>query len=221
MQDQAAGDPPANRRRLARPDAVWDQARRDYLDGDAAETVAARYGVGVSTVRARAKAGGWRRCDQPDPEPVDLDVEEAEGLADYSVMARHALVRLNRAVMAGRAAEAGSWMRLHQRLLDLARLTAEAAAPPPAPDPEEEQDRLFADMTVHLNAVADLARDLARDNLDDPLVREAMMLRLNQTKRAHKHLFPHRADEPLLAEDRDGSDGSDGVFSARAPDGDP
>jgi hypothetical protein len=45
-------------------------------------------------------------------------------------MARHALVRLNRAVLRGRVAEAAGWMRLHTRLLDLARA---ADGPPPAP----------------------------------------------------------------------------------------
>lgn len=102
-------------------DAVWDQAREDYLAGEAAEMVCARHGLALSTFRQRARAQGWRRIDQPDPEPVDLDAEEEAGLPDYAQMARHALVRLNRAVLRGRAAEAAGWMRLHMRLSDLAR----------------------------------------------------------------------------------------------------
>lgn len=115
-------------------EAVWDRARNDYLDGDAAETVCARHGLALSTFRQRARAGGWRRIDRPDPEPVDLEAEAAAGLPDYAEMARHALVRLNRAVLGGRAAEAAGWMRLHIRLSDLAR--AADVAPPPTPDPE-------------------------------------------------------------------------------------
>ena len=117
-------------------EAVWDRARNDYLDGDAAETVCARHGLALSTFRQRARAGGWRRIDRPDPEPVDLEAEAAAGLPDYAEMARHALVRLNRAVLGGRAAEAAGWMRLHIRLSDLAR--AADATPPPSPPPSPD-----------------------------------------------------------------------------------
>ncbi len=116
-------------------EAAWARAREDYLAGDAAETVCDRHGLALSTFRARAKAGSWRRIDQPDPEPVELDAEEEADLLDYARMARHALVRLNRAVLRGRAAEAARWMRLHTRLSDLAR-AAETTATPPAPKPE-------------------------------------------------------------------------------------
>lgn len=117
-------------------DAVWARAGADYLEGDSAETVCARHGLAVSTFRQRARDNGWRRIDQPDPEPVDLEAEEAAGLPDYAEMARHALVRLNRAVLRGRVAEAAGWMRLHTRLSDLARAAeATPASPPPAPKP--------------------------------------------------------------------------------------
>ena len=108
-------------------EAAWARAREDYLAGDAAETVCDRHGLALSQ--------GWRRIDQPDPEPVELDAEEEADLLDYAQMARHALVRLNRAVLRGRAAEAARWMRLHTRLSDLAR-AAEATAAPPAPRQE-------------------------------------------------------------------------------------
>jgi hypothetical protein len=116
-------------------DAVWDQAREDYLAGEAAEMVCARHGLALSTFRQRARAQGWRRIDQPDPEPVDLEAEEEAGLPDYAQMARHALVRLNRAVLRGRAAEAAGWMRLHMRLSELARAAEATPAPQPAPKP--------------------------------------------------------------------------------------
>lgn len=113
-------------------EAVWERARKEYLEGDSCPTVCARHGMAESTFRQRAREERWRRIDQPDPEPVDLEAEEEAGLLDYAQMARHALVRLNRAVLRGRAAEAAGWMRLHTRLLDLARA---ADATPPAPKP--------------------------------------------------------------------------------------
>lgn len=144
-------------------DAVWDQAREDYLAGEAADMVCARHGLALSTFRQRARAQGWRRIDQPDPEPVDLDAEEEAGLPDYAQMARHALVRLNRAVLRGRAAEAAGWMRLHMRLSDLAR-AAEATpetpnpAPKPAKTPDPQATAMAKARTVQtlVRAVADL-----------------------------------------------------------------
>jgi len=116
-------------------DDVWARARADYLAGDTAETVCARHDLGLSTLRARAAAEGWRRSDQPDPEPVDRPIDMAAeietGLPDYADMARHALVRLNRAVLGGRVAEAAGWMRLHARLLDLARASGKRRPPRP------------------------------------------------------------------------------------------
>ena len=213
----ADGDADGQASRSGRPsrsDEVWARVRRDYLAGDTAGTVADRYGMARSTVHDRARRGEWRRCDQPPAEPVDLAAEEVEGLPDYAVMARHALVRLNRAVMAGRAAEAGSWMRLHQRLLDLARLAAEAAAPPPpepepepepepgtgpgpgpGPDPEPDPNAalngILDAMTLHLQTIGGLAHDVARDDLDDPLAAQAMRLRLDRAWQVQDVLFPH------------------------------
>lgn len=112
-------------------DEVWDLARRDYQAGDTAADVCARYGLKISTLRDRAASGGWRRLDTPHvaPDPVDLDSDEAADLPDYGEMAHTALIRMNRALQAGRAVEAGSWMRLHEKLL------AQAAGPDPEPSP--------------------------------------------------------------------------------------
>lgn len=116
--------PRSTQRGRAAPDAVWARAREDYLAGEAAETVCARHGLGVSTLRARASAEGWRRADQPDPEPVDLDAEYEDGPPSFDAMLRHAEVRLNRAVLRGRPAEASSWLRVHARVKALAALEA-------------------------------------------------------------------------------------------------
>lgn len=147
-------------------EAVWERARKEYLEGDSCPTVCARHGMAESTFRQRARDERWRRIDQPDPEPVDLEAEEEAGLLDYAEMARHALVRLNRAVLRGRAAEAAGWMRLHTRLSDLARAadaTSPApSAPKPAPKPVKTPDPQAAALakarTVQtlVRAVADL-----------------------------------------------------------------
>ena len=102
-------------------DATWARARADYLAGESASVVCDRYGMRVSTLRNRAAEEGWRRQDQPEPEPVDLEAELEAGLPDYADMAAHALIRLNRAILKGHATEAGRWMRLHRTLLDMAR----------------------------------------------------------------------------------------------------
>lgn len=144
-------------------EAAWARAREEYLQGESCPTVCARHGMAESTFRQRAKAGGWRRIDQPDPEPVDLDAEEEAGLLDYAQMARHALVRLNRAVLRGRVAEAAGWMRLHTRLSDLARAAdgtppAPKPAPKPAKTPDPQATAMAKARTVQtlVRAVADL-----------------------------------------------------------------
>lgn len=97
------------------PDAVWAAARRDYLAGDTAEAVCDRYGLKLGTLRSRAAREGWRRCDAGDPDPWPDDDDPVEDAAadapDLAAMAAQALMRLNRAVRRGRAAEAASWLR--------------------------------------------------------------------------------------------------------------
>lgn len=115
-------------RRHAYPAATWDLARRDYLDGDPAELVCDRYGMSVSTLRDRARREKWRLCDQPEPDSASVPDEDPEGDApvDCAALAGDALVRVRRALRRGRAAEAASWMRLHDRLT--ARLEAQREA---------------------------------------------------------------------------------------------
>lgn len=118
-------------------DDAWARARADYLAGKSASVVCDRYGMRLSTLRNRAAAEGWRRQDQPEPDPVDLEEERQAGLPDPADMAAHALIRLNRAILMGHATEAGRWMRLHVRLIELARRPAPRPAKP-APNPVAE-----------------------------------------------------------------------------------
>ncbi|MBL0948238.1 hypothetical protein [Brevundimonas sp.] len=143
-------------------DETWARARADYLAGESASVVCDRYGMRVSTLRNRAAEEGWRRQDQPAPEPVDLEAEMEQGLPDYADMANHALIRLNRAILKGHATEAGRWMRLHRTLLDIARKPAAKPAPPPAPRPDPLMDALEAQVAE----IQTLARSLARANSD-------------------------------------------------------
>src|SRR5690606_36102252 len=144
-----------------RSEATWAAARRDYLAGDTAEAVCDRYGLKLGTLRSRAAREGWRRCDAGDPDPwpdEDDTVEDAAADApDLAAMAAQALMRLNRAVRRGRAAEAASWLRTWRALTDPALLAA-----------------LEADM----KAVAAVARDAARLAPDDLLGRRAVEARL-------------------------------------------
>ena len=57
--------PPAAAGRSCAPDAVWAAVRDDYLAGVSAPECCRRHGVGLTTLRARAAAGGWRRADLP------------------------------------------------------------------------------------------------------------------------------------------------------------
>jgi len=161
-----------------RSEATWAAARRDYLAGDTAEAVCDRYGLKLGTLRYRAAREGWRRCDAGDPDPwpdADDPVEDAAADApDLAAMAAQALMRLNRAVRRGRAAEAASWLRTWRALTDPALLAAaEPGSPPPAPEPDP-LDTLEADM----KAVAAVARDAARLAPDDHAGRRAVEARL-------------------------------------------
>lgn len=158
-----------------RSDDAWAAARHDYLSGDTAETVCARYDLRLGTFRARAARDGWRRLDQGDPEPVDLEAEG--GRPDYGEMARHALVRLDRAVRRGRPGEASSWMRLHEKLALMARAAAragggDAGGGGAGPDPLK---------TIEARAalLAGLAQGALRLDMDDPAAVAAFEARLS------------------------------------------
>lgn len=100
-----------------RSEAVWERARGAYLEGETAEAVCDRFDLSLGAFRERARKGGWRRCDQPDREPIPVSaLDDVDADADYGELADHALRQLRRAMARGRASAASSWMRLHDRL---------------------------------------------------------------------------------------------------------
>ena len=193
LMDDPAGD--GYRVRSAR---TWAAARRDYLAGDPAEAVCARYDLKLGTLRSRAAREGWRRSDVEDvwPDPQDEAPEAAP--PDLTQMAAQALMRLNRALQRGRAAEAASWLRTWRALSDPALLAAPTrdSAPEPQPDPA-------AALEADLKAVAEVARDAALLSPDDHAGRIAIEARLTALK---ARLDP----EGLISDD---SDELDSVFS--------
>uniref|UniRef100_UPI0025BF4E07 hypothetical protein n=1 Tax=Brevundimonas sp. TaxID=1871086 RepID=UPI0025BF4E07 len=118
--------PAAPRGRAVHSPEIWTQARRDYLAGDSTEQVCGRYGLKERTFRDRARREGWRKADQPNPPPIPDDDPEAGEPVDCAALAEDALVRVRRALRLGRAGEAASWMRLHEKLA--ARLEADREA---------------------------------------------------------------------------------------------
>ena len=190
-----------------RSEATWAAARRDYLAGDAAEAVCARYDLKLGTLRSRAAREGWRRSDAEDvwPDPHDEDPDAAP--PDLTRMAAQALMRLNRALQRGRAAEAASWLRTWRALSSvslgdpaLVAATSPASRPEPAPDPAAALD-------ADLKAVAEVARDAARLSPDDHAGRRAIEARMAALK---TRLDP----EGRISDD---SDELDSVFSPTEP----
>ena len=195
LMDAPAGDPASDGYRV-RSARTWAAARRDYLAGDAAEAVCARYDLKLGTLRSRAAREGWRRSDIEDvwPDPQDETPEAAP--PDLTQMAAQALMRLNRALQRGRAAEAASWLRTWRALSDPALLAAAAPEPDPA-----------ATLEADLKAVAEVARDAARLSPDDHAGRIAIEARLTALK---ARLDP----EGLISDD---SDELDSIFSSPSP----
>ena len=172
LMDAPADDPASDGYRV-RSARTWAAARRDYLAGDAAEAVCVRYDLKLGTLRSRAAREGWRRSDIEDvwPDPQDDDTPATP--PDLTQMAAQALMRLNRALQRGRAAEAASWLRTWRALSDPALLAA--AAPDPVPDPA-------ATLEADLKAVAEVARDAALLSPDDHAGRIAIEARLTALK---------------------------------------
>ncbi|CAN5222642.1 hypothetical protein BH10PSE1_BH10PSE1_11970 [soil metagenome] len=139
--DPGPDDPPEDRSEnrngyRIRSDAVWDRARADFLAGDTAAAVCDRYDVSLGAFKARAAREGWRRSDQPDPEPVDLETETPVEPEDIATMAAQALIRARRAMDRGRAIEASRWLRVHAQLARLIAVeTPRPAKPVRQPDP--------------------------------------------------------------------------------------
>ncbi|WP_438851498.1 hypothetical protein [Brevundimonas nasdae] len=176
-----------------RAEAVWAAARRDYLAGDAAEAVCRRYDLKLGTLRSRAAREGWRRCDVEDagawpapwPDEDDPVEDGAADAPDLAAMTAQALMRLNRAVRRGRAAEAASWLRTWRALSSVNAPDApppqSAAQPdsqqPDSPPPAASPDPLDT-LEAEMKAVAALARDAARLAPDDHAGRRAIEARI-------------------------------------------
>ncbi|WP_425984210.1 hypothetical protein [Brevundimonas sp. TWP1-2-1b1] len=96
---------------------TWAQARADYLSGLSAEAVCRRHDLGLSAFRRRARKYGWRRSDQVEPPPGEIDLGLYSDL-DMDDLARTARLRFAEAVESGRATDARRWRRLAD---DLAR----------------------------------------------------------------------------------------------------
>lgn len=116
MTDLIPSDDPPRDGRDVHSAAVWDYARRDYLDGESAAKVCARYGIARSTFWDHAAAGGWRRRDQPPPDLPPLEgVGEADHPVEYWDMVGIVHDRLGKAVAGGRAMEVSAWLKVLQQ----------------------------------------------------------------------------------------------------------
>lgn len=136
-------------------DNLWSHARREYLAGMTAVSICQRYGVSLSSFRLHARVGGWRRIDQPAgdiaPEAGEYHPDDDVGFAD---LAEEAFLNIRRALGAGRAAEASSWMRLYDKLADRARAQVMADLPdraPPRLERQREPLRLAAAKDTNVN----------------------------------------------------------------------
>ena len=112
---------------------TWAQAREAYAAGQTAETVCARFDLGVSTFKARAKDEGWRRSDQPDPEPIPGDLDDLPELDDAALIAL-ARKRMSAAVQRGLIGEALRWGRMREMIRRHAEREATADARASAQD---------------------------------------------------------------------------------------
>lgn len=95
--------------------AIWAQARTDYLSGLSAEAVCRRHDLGLSAFRRRAGKYGWRRSDQVEPPPGEIDLNLYSDL-DMDDLARTARLRFAEAIEGGRASDARRWRALADEL---------------------------------------------------------------------------------------------------------
>jgi hypothetical protein len=116
--------------------------------------------MSLSSFRLHARVGGWRRIDQPagdiQPEPGEYHPDDDVSFAD---LAEEAFLNIRRALGAGRAAEASSWMRLYDKLADRARAQVMADLPdlgPPRLESRPEPLRLVAAEEANINDMNDL-----------------------------------------------------------------
>lgn len=240
----------------------WDAIQRAYAAGEPGASVCRRFGLARSTLYARARDEGWLRQDQDQyqdqtepldhgfeadgaDEPVDLEAETAAGLCDYGLLAGHARVRMQRAILAGRGVEAGRWMRLHAQLTAMAQAeeamkaaakaqaeaqtpsppSAEAApAPAPAPKPAAPKRRSGpkplsdCDQFEVLERQMKALTDLERSFAGLDLSNPVYRRLLEKAVKAVVLMGPDPVDPaPDQPDQPDTSDTSDSVFSTPVP----
>lgn len=110
---------------------TWTAAREAYLGGLTAEEVCARFDLGESAFHKRARAEGWRRADQEDPEPEDIPADGDLPDIDDEALAAFAFRRMSVEARRGRLSRALAWGRLRdmalRQIADRARLEARVA----------------------------------------------------------------------------------------------
>lgn len=149
-----------------------DHARREYLSGVKATTVCQRYGMSLSSFRMHARAGGWRRMDQPQCEaPPEFGEYHPDDNVSFADLADQAFLNIRRALGAGRASEASTWMRVYDSLADRARSEVMAALPEiatPVPESNREPLRLTATEDANINDSNALIKnpDIVSEKLD-------------------------------------------------------
>ncbi|QLQ13300.1 MAG: hypothetical protein HZY74_08450 [Brevundimonas sp.] len=102
-----------------RSSQIWDQARAAYLAGEPASRVCQRFNLGLSALRKRAKAEGWRRQDQPDDSPGRAPYNRRWGSTTVQLIGV-ARAQAVRAIRQGRVSEAEAWLQEIRRLEQLA-----------------------------------------------------------------------------------------------------
>lgn len=137
---------------------TWAAARDAFLAGEPAEAVCGRFDLGLSAFWKRAREEGWRRADQPDPEPDDV-WPDPDARLERSDLADLAWQRLSRAVGQGRIAEALRWQKLHAELTAPERAREREAAREEARLRRAEEDAKDA----RIDAITEVAERLALD----------------------------------------------------------
>jgi len=161
--------------------SVWDLARLEYLSGVKASSICQRYGMSLSSFRAHARSGGWRRIDRPDCDAVPEDGEfHPDDNVSFADLADQTFLNIRRAIATGRAGEAASWMRLFDKLAERGRPEIMADLPDldlpvdPSAEPllrlaaSDPTDRVSAPTEADRDATAKIARDAGPARGSDP-----------------------------------------------------
>ncbi|MES2859949.1 MAG: hypothetical protein V4701_00665 [Pseudomonadota bacterium] len=119
---------------------TWSAAREAYTSGLSAEEACARFDLGLSAFRKRAREEGWRRLDQDDPAPDDAD-DDALPDIDDEALAALAFRRMSVEARKGRLNQALAWGRLRDMAL---RQTADRSRVQATLDRAAHRDSLAA-----------------------------------------------------------------------------